>query len=284
MYIKDAYNELAEKLCKIYPEREAENIATYIIEDVFRQKKPYNQVHQFNRREMEIMMVITARMLIGEPWQYVVGEADFYGEKFLVNPSVLIPRPETEELVYLIIEKHKKNQKGLKILDIGTGSGCIALMLAKYLPKAEVHALDISPMALDTAAENAKRLKLKVKFWLADILNSVCRQNLPVFDLIVSNPPYICPSEADQLSKNVKDFEPGIALFTQSEDALQFYKAIVDFLQTHLKPEGHLYFELSALFAESTKDYVMSKQFKNIELHNDLQGHPRMLSAQKIFN
>ncbi len=281
MYIKDAYNELAEKLCTIYPEREADNIATYIIEDVFRQKKPYNQIHQFNRREMEIMMVITARMLIGEPWQYVVGEADFYGEKFLVNPSVLIPRPETEELVHLIIEKHKKKQQGLKILDIGTGSGCIAAMLAKYLPKADVHALDISPMALDTAAENAERLKLKVKFWLTDILNSVCRQNLPVFDLIVSNPPYICPSEADQLSKNVKDFEPGIALFTQSEDALQFYKAIVDFSDTHLKPEGQLYFELSALFAESTNDYLKSKQFKNVELHNDLQGQPRMLSAQK---
>jgi release factor glutamine methyltransferase len=147
---------MVETLSALYPKREAQQIISYIFEDLFKQQKPYSTVKQFNIKESEELRAILARLLMHEPWQYIVGAADFYGEKFIVNPAVLIPRPETEELVYNILQEC--TESNLKVLDIGTGSGCIAIMLSKKMKNAYVKAIDICQMALDTASENARNL------------------------------------------------------------------------------------------------------------------------------
>jgi release factor glutamine methyltransferase len=281
LVIIDAYNELVVKLRTHYEKREAENIVSIIFEDLFNRKKPYSRTQQFTPRETEVLNALSARLMVQEPWQYLLGEADFYGEKFSVNPSVLIPRPETEELVYNICRQFDKNIK-INILDIGTGSGCIAVMLAKMLPNAVVHAIDISPMALDTAVENAEKFKVNVKFWLLDILNQKCRSALPVFDLIVSNPPYITKAESSKMSKNVLEFEPSIALFVDNEDALEFYREICHFAnEGHLSASGTLFFELNQFHADNIKNLVASLGFRQVEILHDLQGEPRMLKALK---
>jgi release factor glutamine methyltransferase len=278
--IADLFIDTLEKMAFVYPKREAENILSYIFEDVFKQHKPYSEVKQFNEQETVQLQSILSRLLQHEPWQYIIGEADFYGEKFLVNPSVLIPRPETEELVYnILLECKGINQK---ILDIGTGSGCIAIMLAKKMKNASVHAIDICPMALDTAAENAERLDAQVKFWLCDILKPQYRKTLPVFDLIVSNPPYINPAEKKQMADNVVKYEPHNALFTSNDDTLEFYREILNFAnEGHLNEGGKLFFELNQFMAEETQSLAASLGFNEIKLIKDLQNAPRMLIVSK---
>jgi len=280
MTIQETTLEMIDKLSAIYSRREAENIIAYIFEDVFNQKKPYSKEKQFNQQETQSLYFILDRLLMHEPWQYIVGAADFYGEKFLVNPSVLIPRPETEELVFNILSENKSPD--LKVLDIGTGSGCIAVMLSKKMKNAEVHAIDISPMTLDTAAENANQLNAPVKFWLCDILNPQSRKALPVFDIIVSNPPYISAVEKNQMSDNVVKYEPHIALFTSNDDTLEFYREILNFAnEGHLSETGKLYFELNQYLALETEALAKSQGFDSIRLIKDLQNNPRMLVLSK---
>jgi release factor glutamine methyltransferase len=278
--IEDSYNEMLVKLSTLYSKREAENILAYIFEDIFKQRKPYSREKQFNQQQTVLLDIILTRLLLHEPWQYIVGEADFYGEKFLVNPSVLIPRPETEELVFNIISESKLTN--LNVLDIGTGSGCIAIMLSKKMKNALVHAIDICPMALDTAAENAERLNSTVKFWLCDILKPQCRKSLPVFDIIVSNPPYINPNEKKQMADNVVKYEPHNALFTSDDDSLEFYREILNFAnEGHLTEGGKLYFELNQYLAVETEVLAESLGFNNTKIIRDLQNAPRMLSVSK---
>ncbi len=280
MIIEDSYNEMLVKLSTLYSKREAENILAYIFEDIFKQRKPYSREKQFNQQQTVLLDIILTRLLLHEPWQYIVGEADFYGEKFLVNPSVLIPRPETEELVFNIISESKLTN--LNVLDIGTGSGCIAIMLSKKMKNALVHAIDICPMALDTAAENAERLNSTVKFWLCDILKPQCRKSLPVFDIIVSNPPYINPNEKKQMADNVVKYEPHNALFTSDDDSLEFYREILNFAnEGHLTEGGKLYFELNQYLAVETEVLAESLGFNNTKIIRDLQNAPRMLSVSK---
>lgn len=282
MFIEDAFNLLSTKLSTLYDARESKLIASYIFEDIFGIRTISTK--ELNEEQQEKLEIVSARLLKGEPWQYVVGEADFFGYKFKVNPAVLIPRPETEELVDWIIKEHKQSnaEKPLRILDIGTGTGCIAISLAKNLPRAALHALDVSPAALTIAQENAKRYNLDIHFWQANILAEQDWAQLPVFDIIVSNPPYIAPKEKSSLSASVVDFEPSEALFTTTEDPLQFYKAIAHFAGTeHLRPGGYLYFELSALFGKETMQYLKEMNFDKVVLKNDLQGRERMLRGQK---
>ncbi len=268
------------KLSALYPKREAENILAYIFEDIFKQRKPYSLEKQFNQEQTTLLDIILTRLLLHEPWQYIVGEADFFGEKFLVNPSVLIPRPETEELVFNIFSDCKA--ANLKVLDIGTGSGCIAIMLSKKMKNATVHAVDICPMALDTAVENAERLNTAVKFWLCDILQARCRKSLPVFDVIVSNPPYINPKEKKQMADNVVKYEPHNALFTSNDDSLEFYREILNFAnEGHLSESGKLYLELNQYLADETEILAQSMGFRNTKIIRDLQNAPRMLSVSK---
>ncbi|RZL40030.1 MAG: peptide chain release factor N(5)-glutamine methyltransferase [Pedobacter sp.] len=225
----------------------------------------------------------------GNPIQYVFGEAEFYGLKFKVNPSVLIPRPETEELVEWILECCKSSgYNGLDgneidVLDIGTGSGCIPIALKKHMPNANVSALDISIEALATAKENAELNNLTVDFIEGDILNHSIVQsfNHSKLDVIVSNPPYIKEDEKPAMHKNVLANEPHIALFVSNENPLVFYTAIADFAKANLKINGLLFFEINEYLGKETMEMLASKGFVNIELRKDMQGKDRMILAKK---
>lgn len=212
------------------------------------------------------------------PIQYILGQADFYKLRFIVNEQVLIPRPETEELVDLIIRDHKENP-GVHVLDIGTGSGCISVALKKNLPSAQVAAIDVSESALKIARQNAILNQTDILFLQEDILDKNSRffTDLTQYDCIVSNPPYVLFSEKKGMDKNVLDHEPHLALFVADEDPLLFYKIIADFSLKHLRPGGKLYFEINAAYGPETKDLLEKKGFKNPTLISDLNNKNRIL-------
>ena len=213
---------------------------------------------------------------LGKPLQYILGEAHFYGLVFKVNEHVLIPRPETEELVdWIIADSNLQFAVGdIKILDIGTGSGCIPVTLKKHLPQAQVSTLDVSAEAITVARQNAMQKGVEVDFIEADILSFKSELK---FDVIVSNPPYIRLLEKEEMHENVLANEPHLALFVSDEDPLIFYKAIASFAQTNLNPGGKLYFEINEYLGEETVDMLDDKGFKNIELRKDMQGKDRMV-------
>tara|TARA_R110002111_G_scaffold65750_1_gene107549 strand:+ start:11549 stop:12424 length:876 start_codon:yes stop_codon:yes gene_type:complete len=222
-----------------------------------------------------------------KPIQYIIGKTEFYGLPFKVNENVLIPRPETEEIVAFVlqnIKKQKLNSKVIKILDIGTGSGCIAITLAKHLPNAKVYALDVSKEALKVATLNAELNMANVTFIQANILvkRSLSELNMESkFDIIVSNPPYVRKLEKVEIKPNVLDNEPHLALFVEDNDPLQFYKAITDFAVDNLKTKGELFFEINQYLGEETKALLTDVNFKEIELLKDLNGNYRMLKGRK---
>lgn len=210
------------------------------------------------------------------PIQYILGETEFYGLHFKVGPGVLIPRPETEELVDLIIKQSPKGQ--ISILDIGTGSGCIAVTLAKWLPQAKVTAIDFSQEALETARQNAAQNRVEVCFVEKDILKTdKLHQN---FDCIVSNPPYVLNIEKQKMQPNVLEHEPHAALFVPDNDPLLFYRKIAQLAQKHLNPNGKLYFEINEAYGNETVYLLESLGFKNVLLNKDLFGKDRVVSAQ----
>lgn len=217
----------------------------------------------------------------GIPIQYLLGETWFYSLKFKVNSSVLIPRPETEELVDLIL---KENKTTLSFLDIGTGSGCIPICIKKNNPGSTVYAIDISAEALTVAISNARLNKVEVVFIEGSVLGlpSLTKLLVGEMDVIVSNPPYIKSSEKKSMTQQVLDHEPHLALFVEDEDAIIFYKRIIDLCKTHLVKSGRLYFELNPLTAESVKEYARnSSLFKNVELIKDMSGKLRFLRAER---
>ena len=218
------------------------------------------------------------KLLLQIPIQYVLEEADFYGLKFKVNPSVLIPRPETEELVHLIIKKHKN--QAINILDIGTGSGCIPITLQKNLPLTTTFAIDISEDALEVAQQNAQLNRVEVSFFKDDALN-ILASNYPVFDVIVSNPPYIAISEKNEMENTVTAHEPHLALFVSDEDPLIFYDRIADFALTNLNKKGFLYFEINQALAEETKALLAKKGFK-AQIIKDINNNDRIIEAQLL--
>ncbi len=235
-----------------------------------------------NLNQSELLLIYDAckAMQGNTPVQYVLNEAWFYDKPFEVNPSVLIPRPETEELVELVL--NTCSTASLQVLDIGTGSGCIPITLKLQRNSWKVNALDISKTALHTAKNNAFKLSAEVNFIHCDILNKEASQQLKMFDVIVSNPPYIKQTEAKDMHTRVKDKEPNIALFVENNDATIFYKTIIDFCSTHLNANGYLFFELNPLTALEVKEYALqTNEFKTIELLNDMSGHCRFFKAQK---
>jgi release factor glutamine methyltransferase len=222
---------------------------------------------------------IAARLVAGEPMQYLLGETDFYGRIFRVDGRVLIPRPETEELVDWI---RRDERRAHTLLDVGTGSGCIAISLALELPAAEVSAVDISTDALTVAHLNAERLGAKVDFRQADALGGLEQAFAPEqFDLIVSNPPYIPASDLKTMQTHVTEHEPHLALFVPDEDALCFYRAIARAGQRLLKPNGKLYFEIYHEAADALCTLLKEEGYTAIELRHDLCDKPRMLCGQK---
>jgi len=219
------------------------------------------------------------RLLNEEPLQYITGVTDFYGLNLRVNPSVLIPRPETEELVDLIL--HEKNKKQINILDIGTGSGCIALALKKNLPESKVVAIDISKAALSLARSNATENHLEVQFYTCNILNFPTCPSGENFDIIVSNPPYVTQTDKKLMKKNVLGFEPHLALFVDDHDPLLFYRHIADFARLRLKKQGKLYVEINENYGAETVRLFGYHGLTKISMHTDIEGKNRFISAVK---
>jgi release factor glutamine methyltransferase len=242
--------------------------------------------------EIKVWDAILEQLKKEIPIQYLLGTTHFYGLNFSVNKNVLIPRPETEELVEWIIESQKSKvgslksgagSESLKILDIGTGSGCIAISLAKNLSNAHVFAIDISGNALATAKKNAIKNNVNVTFIQKNILEtnslSAVEGLEQPFDIIVSNPPYVRNLEKHEIKKNVLDNEPHLALFVDDNDALIFYRKISELAQKNLTPNGQLFFEINQYLGKETQELVQSLGFKNIELRKDIYGNDRMLRA-----
>ena len=225
------------------------------------------------------------RLKNNEPLQHVMGQCEFYGRKFKCDGRALVPRPETEELVEWIISMHNAQctvHNSFNILDIGTGTGCIALSLAKELAEAEVTALDISPEALSLAHENAEILEVKnVVFVEGDILNMDDKHVVAKdkYTVIVSNPPYVRECEKKDMEANVLEYDPHTALFVSDEDPLKFYRAIGEFALTHLEDGGALYFEINQYLGQETCDLLIAMGYRNVEMREDINGNPRMIKA-----
>jgi len=219
----------------------------------------------------------------GKPLQYVTGIQFFFGRPFLVNESVLIPRPETEELTQWIHENIKASAPGIRILDIGTGSGCIPITLNLNNPGTRVYGVDVSPEALEIATQNANILKATVKFIKDDILNPVHHFN-EKFDIIVSNPPYIPKSESGSLAVHVIGYEPHLALFVPDDDPILFYKKICNFALKHLRPNGVIYFEVHPDYIAEIVNYLKIMGFSNIITRKDLSGHNRFIKATGLLS
>lgn len=281
--IADVVRFFRDELEGCYPKEEVETFIAYCFEEYLGLKHAdifLNINDTITESELLKLNFAVKDLKQNKPIQYILGKADFYGLKFLVNKHVLIPRPETEELVDLII-KEPGTSLPTSILDIGTGSGCIPIALKKNIPKAFIYALDVSLAALAVAKQNATMNNVHVDFFQFDILSG--KFPLPdreiKFDIIVSNPPYICNSEKEQMQKNVLDYEPHIALFVCDNDPLLFYKIIADFALKHLKQNGKLYFEINRAFGLETKLMLENKGFKNVLLIKDLNNNNRILQG-----
>ncbi|MFD1144992.1 peptide chain release factor N(5)-glutamine methyltransferase [Larkinella insperata] len=214
-----------------------------------------------------------------EPVQHLIGTTEFCGLEFQVSPAVLIPRPETEELIRLIVRDYAETTGQLNIIDLGTGSGCIAVTLARFLPQASVLAWDLSPEALEVAQLNAQTLLAEVEFEQRDILN-VGEENRR-FECVVSNPPYVTLSEAEQMDANVLRYEPHLALFVEDQDPLLFYKAVADFGQQHLNPGGGCYVEINERFGPQTQQVFEERGYHNVQIFKDIHGKERFVKAIK---
>lgn len=278
----DFYTLLAKELEAIYDPREANNIATFVFEDLFGVHQPIDTNQSFSKGEQEQFGVAYKRLLTGEPWQYIVGEADFYGFKFNVNNAVLIPRPETEELVHLIIQQHKKRTQPYTILDIGTGSGCIAVTLQKSLPEATVTAIDLSDKALAVAKSNAEKHAVSLQIEQIDILDEEATKKMPQYHIIVSNPPYIKETEEHLMPQHVLAHEPSMALFVTNDDPLQFYNSIANFACKHLKPAGYLYFEINEHYGKEVLEMLQNKGFVDCQLEQDMFGRDRIVWGRMV--
>lgn len=286
--MQKAYQFYIEKLQTIYNLEEAKAIANNVFEEVML-VKPY-QIKILNidlsEEEETNLMDILERLLTHEPIQYILGNAWFYGNKFSVTPDVLIPRSETEELVEMVIEKIKNNYKNdsnnFQLIDIGTGSSCIAISLKLALPHWQVFGLDKSKNALTIAKQNAKSLNADVQFIEDDILNIQQVGTTQFFDVIVSNPPYILEQEQLTMSKNVLNFEPPEALFVANNSPLIFYEAIANYALQYLKKDGFLFFEINQVFGVETLKMLDDKGFVDLELIKDINQNDRMISCMKV--
>lgn len=282
------YTELWHLLAQRYDEGEAKAIARMAYEVRFGltfSDLCLGKDTQLSADDQTELEEIAQRLLKGEPIQYVLGQAEFCGRTFFVNEHVLIPRPETEELCRWIVSEARSERmeaRDCSILDIGTGSGCIAITLATEMPGAKVTAWDISPDALEVARKNAKRADVHVSFRQVDALNNANSSfHISHFSLIVSNPPYICNKERETMEANVLEHEPHTALFVPDDDPLLFYRAIAQYGQTALKEGGWLYFEINPLYAESLRQLLCAMRFCRIETKEDQYGKQRMIRARK---
>lgn len=278
MTIQEATYSMLNQLRTIYHEGEAGQITDWAMEKLTGSKKAERMLYKnsaITNEEEALLHQYTERLMRHEPVQYVLNESWFSGFKFYVDKNVLIPRPETEELVEWIISAPVA---GLKIVDIGTGSGCISITLKKRIKKAEVWSCDISKEALEVAKRNALTLDADVNFIQLDFLDTKQWQQLPSFDIIVSNPPYVPEKDAAQMQANVLKYEPATALFVPDNDPLVFYKAIAVFGKQHLNKNGTIYLEIHEDLGEATTKLFQENGYST-ELKKDMQGKDRMMRA-----
>ena len=264
------------KLVDIYEDNEIENIFYVICDYKHNLSRIDVKISNTLLSESELLMhrACIKRLLTNEPIQHIIGETEFYGLPFLVNQDVLIPRPETEELIDFILSTTKDS--ALTILDIGTGTGCIPITLKSNLPLTKVSAIDISEKALETAIKNARLNKVNVNFSHKDILTNNLT-DLPQFDIIISNPPYVLESDKLKMNKNVLDFDPELALFVADENPLLFYKRITTLAVEKLNKNGRLFFEIHENFGKETKQLLINAGFTNVNIINDMQGKNRIV-------
>ncbi|MEM6738195.1 MAG: peptide chain release factor N(5)-glutamine methyltransferase, partial [Bacteroidota bacterium] len=265
--VKHIWEETANQLEKVYERRESENISYLLLEDLFRISRADILMNEAKDLDSALLSNALERLLTHEPIHYVTGVVDFYERKFKIETGALIPRPETEELVALIIEENRN--KKLKIMDIGVGSGCIAITLQLEM-KATVSGIDISNKALNIASNNAQHLGADVNLFLCDILN----QDLPVsgLDILVCNPPYIPQSEKQKMHLNVLNFEPEKALFVTDDDPLMFYKRIAMEGRRILKKGGRIYFEIHEQFGNEIEMLLSDLGYFDVKVYLDMQG------------
>jgi release factor glutamine methyltransferase len=288
MTIREANRQLASQLQAIYDQREAHNISDLVMENITGKKKTertISQEAQLSPDQTRQFKIITDRLLQHEPVQYVLNEAWFYNLKFTVDKNVLIPRPETEELVEWILLLIGNRQwpigKNIRILDVGTGSGCIPIALRKNLSSEfEIWACDINDQVLTVARKNADDLKALIDFVAMDFLDAAQRKQLPQVDLIVSNPPYVPLRDKGQMEGNVTRYEPGIALFVPDDDPLIFYKAIADFGKEKLNVNGQIFVEIHESLGASVVELFRAKGFAAVEIKKDMQGMDRMVRVE----
>jgi len=282
MQISNYKKQFFSELSWLYPETEIQSFFNILIElklNLSRIEVALQPDLAISETTITFLQKAIAALKKNIPIQYITGETEFYGLKFNVNESVLIPRPETEELVDWILEnsKPKTQNSKLKILDIGTGSGCIAISLAKNLSNTDVFALDISSEALKIAKKNALLNKVDIYFSEIDILNT---PDLPEkYNIIVSNPPYVRELEKELMQQNVLAYEPHLALFVKDNNPLLFYDRIADLANKHLSKKGSLYFEINQYLGNETVALLKQKGFQNIELKKDIFGVDRMIKA-----
>jgi len=282
MSIEEAYKKLLSQLSEVYEKREASNISNLVIEKITGKGKTERMVDKtsvLSSPQLEAITRFTQELLLHKPLQYVLNETWFYGLSYFVDENVLIPRPETEELVqWLIDSEQNKKQPTASILEVGTGSGCIAISLQKNIKDASIIAIDISNEALEVAKKNASKNKASIHFIKTDFLDEFQWSLLPKFDFIISNPPYIMASEASNMQKNVLDFEPHIALFVPDNDALLFYRKIALFGKKHLYNNGEIFVEINERLGNEVAALFINENYQ-VELKKDLQGKDRMLKA-----
>ncbi len=283
--IKDVFAAYKKDLSDLYEPNEAEALTLLVVSEISDLSK--GSIKAFPEMELpandlEKLAGILDSLKTGQPVQYVLGSTEFYGLSFEVDPSVLIPRPETEELVEWIIESVPRNagHQNRQILDIGTGSGCIAISLKKNLPEYGISAMDISPAALTTAKKNAAINNVEINFIKQDILLAKSLTSAP-YEIIVSNPPYVTQYDKTQMHRNVTDYEPHSALFVPEDDPLLFYSAIADFSINSLQPGGLLFFEINENLGAETVELLKTKGLQHITLRKDMSGRDRMIKAAK---
>ena len=287
------FNQLVSEITSVYEENEAKSIV-YLLLKYYLNLSKTNILLDYRIDQLYDFQDIIHRLKAQEPVQYIIGETEFYGRKFKVTSDTLIPRPETEELVLLTINSYKSrneqllignkkifnSQSPLSILDMGTGSGCIAISLACELTNAQVYAYDISENALKVAKENAVMNNVNVIFEQVDVLNP-SPSSLPPFSIIVSNPPYVMTAEKLEMEQNVLDYEPHLALFVENSNPLIFYKAITEFASKNLINQGLCIVEINQAFGLETAELFWNQGFRYVEVVKDMFGKDRMVKAIK---
>lgn len=296
MKLYEAERYLKDQLTEIYEHQEAANIASLLLEHITGLSKPERvsgKEIQLSPAQTDQLQNDLQRLKSHEPVQYIMSKAWFYGMELYVDNAVLIPRPETEELVKWIVDDVKASGKDvftrgsgeadettqIKIIDVGTGSGCIALALKKAMPKAEVWGCDISEEALNVARRNGSSLDIRVDFQGLNFLDEAQQKQLPMVDIIVSNPPYVPEKDKEEMWANVVDHEPHVALFVPDEDALLFYRALAEFGKKRLYNGGSIYLEIHESLGINVVNLFQENGYTNVELKKDMQGKERMVKA-----